>query len=83
MSDETAFVDGLYADKPSDKAPDFVKAKLSIKASKLCQWLNGNQDLLNNGYLNVDILETKDGSKYYCKINTFKPDASKAPPPRS
>lgn len=77
MSD---FAKGIYVNPPHEKAPDFVKGKISIKATDLCQWLRDNQDKLNNGYLNLEILEKKDGSGWYPKINDYKSDGQGGQP---
>lgn len=62
------FVDGLNAEKPSDKAPDFIKAKLSIKCRALSEWLSKRPEQ----WLNLDVRESKKGEYYVC-INDFKP----------
>jgi len=67
---ETKLIEGLYAKKPSDNAPDFVKAKISIN-QKFIDFYNENKN--EKGYLNMDILETKDGTKYYAKLDEYKP----------
>ena len=33
------FIDGLIIKAPNDRAPDYVKAKLSIKRLELIEWL--------------------------------------------
>ena len=67
---EKKFIDGLFINKPSEKAPDFVKVKASISADKFIPFLKENVN--GKGYLNFDILESRDG-KYYAKIDTFEP----------
>ena len=39
MSEEKNFVDGLLVKLPDDKAPDFVKLKLSLKLDELGAWI--------------------------------------------
>ena len=63
------FVNGLFAEKPSEHAPDFVKCKLSIKVENLVEFLKEKQN--KAGYVNVDILENRAG-KYYAKLNDYK-----------
>ncbi len=63
------FVNGLFAEKPSEHAPDFVKCKLSIKVENLIGFLKEKQN--KAGYVNVDILENRAG-KYYAKLNDYK-----------
>ena len=67
---EKKFIDGLFINKPSEKAPDFVKVKASISADKFIPFLKENVN--GKGYLNFDILESKEG-KYYAKIDNFEP----------
>ncbi len=81
MSD---FVSGLYINKPNEKAPDFVKGGISINVE---QFNAGLQDMTpdEKGYVRLQILESKDGSKWYATIDNWKPDAERAqksaPPP--
>lgn len=69
MSD-IEFPKGLFVDKPNPKAPDFVKAKISIKRKELGNWLRSKDD----DYINIDVKESKDG-KWYAAVNTWKPDS--------
>ena len=66
---EIEFVDGLMVKKPHEKAPDFVKAALSIKRKDLGNWLRQRDD----DWINVDIKESKNG-KWYAAVNDFKPE---------
>lgn len=68
MSD-IEFVSGLYVDKPHEKAPDFVKCKISIKRKELGNWLRSKED----EYINIDVKESKDG-KWYAAVNNWKPE---------
>jgi len=68
MSD-IEFVNGLIAKAPNPKAPDFVKASLSIKRVELIVWLHDRTE----DWINVDVKESKSG-KWYCQIQTWKPD---------
>jgi len=83
MSEDIKFVEGFYVDPPREGAPDFVKGRVSIKASQFCQFMKklADADELSNGYINIDVLESK-GGKWYAKINDFKPDSSKAQAPQ-
>lgn len=67
---ENNFIKGLFVNRPSDKAPSFVKAKISISADTFPQFLKDNVN--GKGYMNFDILESKDG-KYYAKLDSFEP----------
>ena len=76
MSD-IKFVDGLFVDQPHEKAPDFVKARLSIDRKKLGNWLRNETD----DRINIDIKEAKSG-KWYAAVDSWKPDPDKATPAR-
>lgn len=62
------FVDGLIVKKPNEKAPDFVKAAISIKRSELISWLSTRTD----DWINLDVKESKKGN-WYAQVNDFKP----------
>jgi len=66
--EKTEFVSGLYAYKPHEKAPDFIKASLSVRRTQFIEWLNSKSD----EFVKIDILESKDKTKWYASINTYK-----------
>ena len=68
MSDTPEFVDGLIVKAPHEKAPDFVKAAISIKRSELISWLSQRTE----DWVNLDVKESKKGS-WYASVNNFKP----------
>ena len=68
MSD-IQFVDGLIVKAPNEKAPDFVKAAISIKRSELISWLSQRTE----DWINLDVKESKAG-KWYAAVNTFVPN---------
>ena len=70
MSDEIQFVKGLLVKAPHQKAPDFVKASISIKVAELQEWLS-NQ---SGEWVNIDVKESR-GGKWFAAVNTFKPKA--------
>jgi hypothetical protein len=72
--EEIEFVDGLIVKAPNPKAPDFVKASISIKVEDLGKWLRAKYkgSLENDGWINIDVKESKAG-KWYCAVSTFKP----------
>ena len=49
------FPKGLFANKPHEKAPDFIKAGLNIKRDEFIEWLKGQPESVN-----LDIKESKD-----------------------
>ena len=66
--EDLEFVDGLIVKAPHERAPDFVKASISIKVAELKEWLDGR----DTEWVNVDVKESR-GGKWYAAVNTFKP----------
>jgi hypothetical protein len=73
MSD-IKFIDGLIVKAPHERAPDFVKAKLSIKREELIAWLE-DQD---GEWINADVKESR-GGKWYVSVDEWKPEREKEP----
>jgi hypothetical protein len=71
MSD-IKFIDGLIVKAPHERAPDFVKAKLSIKRAELIAWLE-DQD---GEWINADVKESR-GGKWYVSVDEWKPEREK------
>jgi hypothetical protein len=71
MSEEIEFVNGLIVKKPHEKAPDFVKASISIKVADLGMWLR-EKHKAGEEWVNVDVKESR-GGKWYAAVSTFKP----------
>lgn len=69
-NEEKIFADGLRYELPHDKAPDFVKGRLSIKVPDFISFLEKNQS--NAGWCNLDLKVGKSG-KGYAELNTWKP----------
>lgn len=67
MSD-IEFIPGLIAKAPGDKAPEYVKCKLSIKRAELLAWLESQPDEWINGEVKV----SRNG-KMYVQRDTWKP----------
>ena len=53
--------------KRRDNAPAFVFGSFGYKYSDLKEFVN------EKGYINFDILSSKDGENYYVKVNDYKP----------
>ncbi len=62
------FIDGLRVYKPNEKAPDFVKANLSIDCKALVEYMRKNH---TDGKMKVDIKLGKTGN-LYAELNTWK-----------
>lgn len=71
------FADGFIF-KKQDNAPSFVVGRLSIKADEAIQFIKDN---VEKGWLNIDILESKEGGKFYCQLNNWKKPESESTPP--
>ena len=68
----TEYIKGLYAKKPSDKAPKYVIANLSANREELIAYLQGKE----GKYVNMVI---KDGQKgYYVSFDAWKPTRAKS-----
>lgn len=72
MSD-IEFVDGLIVKAPHEKAPDFVKAQISIKVADLGMWLR-EKHKAGEEWVNLDVKEAKSG-KWYAAVNTYKKES--------
>ena len=68
-------VDGLIAKFPYENAPSFVKAHLSIKATELIAFIEKHRK--SDGWLNLDLLVSKDGNKMYATLNEWKKEDKK------
>ena len=71
MSD-TVFVDGLRVYKPTDRAPEWVVANLSIEADKLAAWL-AEQTADGRGQVRAVICRSAKSGNYYAKLDTYRP----------
>ena len=73
MSD-IEYIDGLIAKAPNDKAPEYVKAKLSIKREALITFLQQR----DGDWVNAEIKVSKNG-KWYVAVDTWKPNSDGQP----
>lgn len=62
------FVDGLFVNKPSEKAPEFVKVNIGVQKEKFIKWLKEQE----GDIVNIQINESKKGT-WYGQLDTFKP----------
>ena len=67
MDNETIFPDGFIFKKPREGAPKFVKGSMSVKVDEFITFLRKHS---NKGWVNMDLLVSKNG-KLYTKLNTF------------
>lgn len=63
-------VDGIMAKKPHEKAPDFIKAKVSVKADAFIPFIEANTN--ERGWLNLELKESREG-KLYFSLDSFEP----------
>ena len=78
MSD-IKFIDGLIVKAPHERAPDFVKARLSIKRADLIAWLQAQE----GEWVNAEVKVSK-GGKWYAAVDEWKPEQrGEAPAPRA
>ena len=80
MANNTEFVDGLIVTAPNPKAPDYVKANISIKVEDLWKWLREKYKA-GEEWVNIDVKEAKSG-KWYAAVSTFKPKEKEAEKPK-
>lgn len=75
MSDTAEFPNGLIVKAPHERAPDFVKARISIKVADLGVWL-GEKQKAGEEWVNLDVKVAKTGT-WYAQVSTFKPNESR------
>jgi hypothetical protein len=68
MANDTQFIPGLIVKAPHERAPEYVKAKLSIKREELIAWLQQQ----GGEWINADVKVSRNG-KWYCAVNEWKP----------
>lgn len=66
---EIIFIDGMSFDKPHEKAPDFVKGKISVNVARFVKFAEEHKS--DKGWLNIDLKKGKSG-KLYLSLNTYK-----------
>lgn len=80
MSD-LEMVGGIYPKQRRDGAPDFVLGQFSINVAQFREWFKAYlAENPGEEWVNIDTLLGRSG-KGYAKVNTWKPDAEKAPEP--
>jgi len=71
MSETSPLAEGFFFERPKEGAPAFVKGRLSIQSEKAIALINTHKN--EKGYVNLDLLQSKDGTKLYLTVNTWKP----------
>lgn len=70
---DTIFAEGIYLNTVSDRAPEFIKANVSIHIDKAIAWLEtqkANAD--EKGYIRLTGKESKEGKRYF-QLDQWKP----------
>ena len=75
MANENEFINGLIVKAPNDNAPEYVKAKLSIKREELIAWLQTK----DSEWVNADIKVSQTG-KWYVAVDNWKPSGQRQEP---
>ncbi len=68
---EKTFPQGIFYKKPREGAPEFVRGSLSFKVDEAIEFLKKHE---NNGYVNIDMLLSKD-KNIYLALNEWKKPA--------
>ena len=69
MSNDTKFINGLIVKAPNERAPEYVKARISIRREELIAWLQSEQ----GEWINADI-KVSQGGKWYAAVDDWKPN---------
>lgn len=69
MADEIEFINGLIIKPPHERAPEFVKCKLSFKREELIAWLQSKE----GDWINADV-KVSNGGKWYAAVDNWKPN---------
>ena len=72
---EKIYAKGLFA-KRNEKAPEFVICGLSVKTDDFTQFLKENTN--EKGYVNLQVLKSKEKGTLYAVLDTFEPKTSTA-----
>lgn len=70
------FSEGIYLNKVHDRAPEFVKANVSIHVKKAIEWLQTLEHkgvIDEKGYIRLSGKEGREGKRYF-EVDTWKPE---------
>lgn len=65
---EKVFANGFIFKRPHEKAPDFVKGALALKADEAIAFIQKYQ---KNGWVNLDLKSSREG-KLYLELDTYE-----------
>lgn len=72
------FPEGIFYNKPREGAPEFVRGSLSIQVDKLIPFLEQHKNA--QGYVNIDMLLSKEKSLYLALNEWKKPESMSGTP---
>lgn len=73
------FAEGIYLNKVSDTAPEFILTNQSIHIEKAIAWLEKMKPHADDkGYIRLTGKEAKSGKRYF-ELDTWKPKEGSAP----
>lgn len=64
------FGEGFIFKRPHESAPQFVKGLMAVKVDEAIAFLQKYKKA--DGWVNLDLLASKDNSKLYFKLNTWE-----------
>lgn len=71
------FAQGIIFKRPTANAPEFVKGKVSFKVEEAIAFLKEHVNA--NGWVDLDLKQSKEGNKLYLELNTWKSASKTAP----
>ena len=69
MAQEKIFADGMHFESPGEKAPAWVKGKISIKVDSFISFLEKYKN--EKGWINLDLKQSQKGG-LYVELNQWK-----------
>lgn len=83
MTPQNNYVKGIFWNEPSEKAPEWVKGRISFKVKDVIEYLQANEN--ERGYVNVNVKISRNGDTYL-ELDTWQPNQQKIKqekPPRN
>jgi hypothetical protein len=79
MAKERVRIEGLIIKKAREGAPAWVKGQASVKVEEFSKFIRDNE---KKGWVNFNILESKEGGLYF-ELDTWEPSNTRpaSPPP--
>lgn len=76
MANENTYLNGLIIKAPNENAPDYVKAKISIKREELIASLQA----MTGDWINLDVKVAQSG-KWHAPVDNWKPNGERQAAP--